>query len=178
MRELVERARLIRFMELLGARARGPGAVYLCGGATAVLLGWRDATVDIDLRLDPEPAGAFAELPRLKQELSLSIELASPHDFLPPLPGWRERSRWIGRYGAIDFYHYDFTSQALAKLERGHSKDLIDVRRILDLGLASPGALWEALAAVQPELHRYPAIEPAALRAKVERFLEGYDAAE
>jgi hypothetical protein len=28
--------------------------MYLTGGSTAVLEGWREATVDVDLRFDPE----------------------------------------------------------------------------------------------------------------------------
>jgi hypothetical protein len=52
---------------------------------------------------------------RLKSELDLNVELASPADFIPPLPGWRERSRLIAREGALTFFHYDFYAQALAK---------------------------------------------------------------
>lgn len=46
-------------MEELGKRATSPGTVYLTGGSTALLLGFREQTVDIDIKLEPEPAGAF-----------------------------------------------------------------------------------------------------------------------
>ncbi|MCZ7683003.1 MAG: hypothetical protein M5U28_31025 [Sandaracinaceae bacterium] len=62
------------------------------GGATAITYGWRELTIDIDLRLDPEPPGAFEAIARLKDELDVNVELASPMDFLPEVPGWRERS--------------------------------------------------------------------------------------
>jgi hypothetical protein len=39
-------------MEGLGRHARGPGRVYLTGGATALLEGWRASTVDVDLKLE------------------------------------------------------------------------------------------------------------------------------
>lgn len=39
-------------------------------------------------------------------------------DFIPSLPGWRDRSVFIARHGAVDFYHYDCSAQALAKVER------------------------------------------------------------
>ena len=44
-------------MQELAAAARSPGNVYFTGGATALLLGFRDQTIDIDLKLDPERCG-------------------------------------------------------------------------------------------------------------------------
>jgi hypothetical protein len=44
---------------------------------------------------------------KLKQELNINIELASPQDFLPSLPGWRDRSVFIGKRVQISFFHYD-----------------------------------------------------------------------
>lgn len=55
-RSLVDAERIVRLMEGIGRRATGPGRVYLVGGSSAVLVGWRDATVDADIKLDPEPA--------------------------------------------------------------------------------------------------------------------------
>jgi hypothetical protein len=43
-----------RFLRELGRIARGPATVYLVGGATAVLEGWRPTTIDVDLRIEPE----------------------------------------------------------------------------------------------------------------------------
>jgi hypothetical protein len=57
MRGETSRVKLERFMAELGTRAEGPGTVYLTGGATALLYGWRDATIDVDIKPDPEPAG-------------------------------------------------------------------------------------------------------------------------
>ncbi|WP_419949778.1 hypothetical protein [Candidatus Palauibacter sp.] len=48
-----------RLMRRLGGAARSPGRIYLVGGSSAVLVGWRETTVDVDLKLDPEPAGVF-----------------------------------------------------------------------------------------------------------------------
>ncbi|WP_373536823.1 hypothetical protein [Microcoleus sp.] len=44
-------------MEALGKEASGSGCIYFTGGASALLIGWRNSTVDIDIRLDPEPSG-------------------------------------------------------------------------------------------------------------------------
>lgn len=49
MRELATADRIREFMRRLGDRARRDTRVYLTGGATAVLLGWRETTIDYDL---------------------------------------------------------------------------------------------------------------------------------
>lgn len=81
----------------------------------------------VDSRLDPEPSDIFRAIAKIKQELNINIELASPQDFLLPLPGWRDRSVFICKKVQISFYHYDFTAQALSKLSRGYRRDLDDV---------------------------------------------------
>ncbi len=43
-------------------RARAGGRIYLTGGATAVLYGWREMTININLKPDPEPPGLFEAL--------------------------------------------------------------------------------------------------------------------
>src|SRR5260221_3130846 len=154
-------------IEALGRRASGPGRVYVVGGASAVLYGWRDTTVDVDIKLDPEPGGVFEAIRELKDELDLNVELAAPDDFIPALPGWQGRSPYIATDGEVDFYHYDFLSQALAKIERGHSQDVEDVRHMVESGLVDSDALMPAFTQIEPLLARYPAIDAAAFRRKV-----------
>lgn len=139
----------------------------MTGGATAVLEGWRDSTVDIDLRFEPDVDSLLRELPALKDELGVNVELASPPDFIPELPGWRDRSAFVFREGNVDVHHFDFYSQALSKIERGFSQDLDDVRHMMESGLVEPSRLNELYDAIEPELFRYPAIDPAAFRRKV-----------
>jgi len=157
-------------MRELGATSRGQGSVYITGGGSAVLQGWRPNTIDIDIRMDPEPAGAFEAIPKIKRKLQLNIELASPQDFLPPLPGWRERSEFIVLEGDIEFFHYDFVSQALSKIERGHEKDLRDVRSMLEAGLVDESRLREAYDAIRGDMVRYPSIDPDGVLAKIDAF--------
>jgi len=159
-----------RLLRELGRRARGPGRVYLTGGASALLIGWRTSTVDIDLRLDPEPAGIFEAIRDLKDELGLNIELASPQDFMPELPGWRRRSVFIERHGEVDFYHYDFCAQALSKLQRGHDRDVSDVEAMVDHGLVDVGQLETLYEGIEPDLIRFPSIDAERFREQVERF--------
>ena len=160
-------------MKRLGMESRGPGRVYLVGGASAVLLGWRTATVDIDLKLDPEPAGVFEAVARAKDALNINVELAAPDDFMPALPGWRDRSVFIDRNGPVDFFHYDFYAQALAKIERGHERDLLDIDAMQRQGLIEPDRLTALFREIEPALIRYPAIEPASLRDRVEAAVGG-----
>lgn len=48
MREPATRDRILSFLELLARDATEDIDLYLVGGATAVLTGWRDSTMDID----------------------------------------------------------------------------------------------------------------------------------
>lgn len=176
MRLSADQTQVHRLLEELGRRSRGPGKVYLTGGASALLEGWRESTVDVDLKLDPEPAGVFEAIARLKDELDLNVELASPDNFLPPPPDWRAHSRFIARHGEVDFYHFDFRAQALAKLVRGFDRDLQDVRAMLSRGLVERAELLSTLTTILPELIRYPALDAATVEAQVRQLLEKIDA--
>ena len=169
MRRLTDGARLRQFMTGLGRSCRGPGRVYLVGGASAVLLGWRATTVDVDIKLDPEPAGAFEAIAELKDALDINVELAAPDQFIPPLPGWRERSPFVERRGRVSFHHYDFYAQALSKIERGHAQDLQDVAALHRLELIEPDELLRLFEAIADQLVRYPALDPSTVRRQVER---------
>lgn len=171
MRRKATRETLRRFMEELAATARSPGKVYFTGGATALLLGFRDQTIDVDLKLDPEPAGAFEAIAVLKNRLDLNVELASPDDFIPPAADWREHSVHIVTIGSVEFFHYDFSLQALSKIERGHAQDLQDVRSFLSRGYVTPDELRARFAQIEPDLLRYPAIDPAKFKQQLGDFL-------
>lgn len=172
MRSNIDPTKIEQLMTILGQEARGSGCIFFTGGASALLIGWRSSTVDIDIRLDPEPPGIFQAIAKLKQKLNINIELASPQDFLPPLPGWRDRSVLIGRHGKIDFYHYDFTAQALSKLSRGYDRDLNDVRAMYEQRLFSLVDLRNCFEAIESELIRFPSINPEILKGRVNSFIE------
>ena len=158
------------FLRFMGANTRG-GRVFLTGGASAVIIGWRDLTVDVDLKLDPEPAGAFESIARAKETLDMNVELAAPDDFIPALPEWRTRSPFIARYGTTDFFHYDFYAQALSKIARGYGTDRLDVEAMHRLELIGLDRLMRLFEAIEPDLKRYPAIDPQRFRRKVETAL-------
>jgi len=172
-RRPVDVERLKRFVAE-AARVASPGTrVYVTGGASAVLEGWRLSTIDVDLRIEPDRDALLREIPRIKEALEINVELASPPDFIPELPGWRERSREFAREGDVRFLHYDFYAQALSKIERGHAQDLADAREMVRRGLVEPARLLDLFEAIVPALYRYPAIDPPSFRRSVEAFLAG-----
>ena len=171
MRELATGTRIREFMRRLGAAAGVDTRIYLTGGATAVLFGWRDSTIDVDLKIVPDRDEIFRALPALKESLHLNVELASPDLFIPALPGWESRSVFICREGRVDWYHYDPCSQALAKIERGHERDRVDVQALLRQGLVRPLQLRELFREITPALIRYPSIDPEAFARKVDEAL-------
>ena len=136
-----------------------------------MLLGWRATTIDVDIELDPDQDELLRALPRIKDELRINVELASPRQFIPLPAGWRERSPSAGREGRLTFKHFDLYSQALAKLERGHARDLEDARAMLERGLVEAVRLRAAFAEIEPQLYRFPATEPADFRRRVDAFL-------
>lgn len=172
MRAQVDQPRLLEFLRTLGRASRQPGRLYLTGGASAVLVGWRTSTIDIDVTLSASLQPLLNEIPALKERLSINVELASPADFIPELPGWEERSVFVVREGMVDIFHYDFYAQALSKLERGHAKDLDDVAAMRREGLVDPEQLLTLLIRIEPELYRYPAVDAPTFRRAVEQFVQ------
>jgi hypothetical protein len=173
MRRPVDAERIGRFMRELGGEAEKDLRLYFTGGATAVLIGWRASTLDVDVKVDPESDRIFRAFPRLKEKLEINIELAAPDQFIPELPGWQERSVFIAREGRLSFYHYDFYAQALSKIQRGHSQDRGDVRQMLERDLIDRQELRRRFEQIEPELYRFPAIEPATFRRALEEALQG-----
>ena len=161
-------------MRSLGRATVEPTTVYLTGGATAVLHGFRDATVDVDIKIEPDRGDLLRAVPALKEELELNVELASPDLFIPVSEGWQGRSPLIDRVGTVEFRHFDLVAQVLAKVERGHEQDLRDVRDLIGGGHVDPAAVRAELGRIEPELYRFPAVDPATLRSAVEAVLSAY----
>lgn len=162
MRQLADAERIRELLRALGRAARAKGRVYVTGGATAVLLGWRPTTIDVDLKLVPDQDAILRAIPSLKERLQINVELASPDHFIPVRDGWEDRSAFIVQEGLLSCHHFDFTAQALAKIERAHAQDLADVREMLTRGLVDTATLQKEFAAIEPQLYRFPAIDPAA----------------
>ena len=162
-------------MRTFGRLAKSEAEVFFTGGVTAVLAGWRDTTVDIDLKMLPELDELFRGIPDIKETQRLNVELASPPDFIPELPGWRDRCIYIGREGKVTFYNYDPYSQALAKIERGHVKDLLDVQAMFDRKMIEPDKLLSLFIQIEPYIFKYPAIDRTEFTISVHRSIDAFN---
>jgi len=146
--------------------------VYLTGGATAVLHGWRSATIDVDIKLDAGADPLLRAIPEIKESLNLNVELAAPDDFIPVKAGWADRSPFIEQVGLLSFYHFDLYAQALAKIERGHATDERDVTELIDRGLVDTDQLAAYFRAIRPDLYRFPAIDVGSFERAVTTTIE------
>jgi hypothetical protein len=167
MRSDTDRSKVDALIAALARRVRTPHTLYLVGGASAVVEGYRASTRDVDVRAEPDSDELLRALSALKEELDINIETASPLDFLPALDGWRDRSPHVTRAGSIEVRHMDFRLQALAKLERGSEQDLADVGHMLDRGLIDRPGLVAAFADMRPGLFRFPAVDEPAFARRV-----------
>jgi hypothetical protein len=173
MRAEADRERIRRLMEAFARAASGQVRVYLVGGTTAVLLGWRTTTIDVDFVMRPEDDGILRAVPEIKESLEVNLEMASPLDFVPVPAGWEERSPFVAKVLTVGFYHFDLYAQALAKVERGHRYDIADVREMLARGLIERAHALDYFARMEPDLYRFPAIDPPSFRRAVEEAFGG-----
>jgi hypothetical protein len=170
----VDRARLLAFLEELSHAAAEPTRLYLAGGASQLLRGLRESTVDVDLTLEPERDELLRSMVGLKETLNLNVEMVSPAHFVPALPGWRDRCQFVMQIGRLAVHHFDPYTQALSKIERGHVRDMQDVQALIAEGIVDPARLRALLAEARSDLFRYPAIDPKSLFEAVDR-LAGID---
>lgn len=155
LRSPVDQAAIRSFLRQLGERYRWPGRLYLVGGTSLVYEGYRAKTLDIDVAIEvqPEDHGQFVGALRdLKDRLSVNVEEASPGDFIPLPPGYADRHEFIGRFGQLDVFHFDFYSVALSKVERGQRQDMADVVSLLQNGRIEWLALNTYFDAVLPQM--------------------------
>lgn len=157
-------------MQTLATHSREAIRVYFAGGATAVLLGWRDTTIDVDIRLEPESDDVLRAIPEIKESLQINVEFATPLDFIPVASDWRKRSQFISAHGNASYFHFDLYAQALAKLERGHTQDLADLKEMIAKGFVNPADAVEYFKAVEKHLYKYPALDAESFQTAVLEF--------
>ena len=134
----------------------------------------RQTTIDVDIKLVPDHDAVLRAIPALKESMHLNIELAAPDDFIPVRDGWADRSPFIDAGGATLFSPLRLRRhRRLAKIERGHTQDLADVREMLARGLVTVERLRDEFRAIEPQLYRYPAVDPAAFARAVATITEG-----
>lgn len=145
-------------LDQIGQCFRYPGRLYLVGGSSLILVGAKISTLDIDLKLDVS-SEHYDELIRCLNEIGrrsqIPIEQASPDQFIPLPAGYKERHQYVGRFGSLDVYHFDFYSVALSKLLRGNDKDFDDVAEMARQNLIEAGQLRSYYLELLPQLESF-----------------------
>ena len=173
MRAKATRDSIESLMRELARRAprKGSFRVYFVGGGTAVYLGWRPSSIDVDLYSDLDTV--FRDIQEIKELLGINIEFARPEDFVPPLRGSASRHVFIETIGAVSFYHYDPYAQCLSKIARGFARDLDDAREFIRSDMVAPKKLRSLVAAIPDSAYaKYPALSRRGIERAVDAFLQ------
>jgi hypothetical protein len=172
-RPSVDKTAIESFLQQLGRTFRKPGRLYLVEGTALVHAGVRPGfTQDIDIQVSGANEGELiVAVQRLIQQMQINIEFASPADFIPLPSQWEMHAQYVGRYGGVDVFYFDFYSIALSKIERGNSRDIDDVKLLVQQGIITLKELDAAYREVLAQLGQghYPRITP-------QRFSERYTA--
>ncbi|HVA91463.1 MAG TPA: DUF6036 family nucleotidyltransferase [Chloroflexota bacterium] len=174
-RKPATRARIEQFLAELGRLYKGAGRVYLVGGTVMVLQGYRTQTQDVDYtaRIAPQDDQDFVQaIVRLKRQLDLNIEEASPGHFIPLPAGWEARSPFLGRYGQLEVFTFDPISTCLSKIARGTGPDIDDVLALVQAGKVNRDGLIAAFQEIMPRLERESVrVDEVDFRRKFDAFL-------
>ncbi len=157
--------------ELARSSPRGESyRVFVVGGGTAVLEGWRPSTIDADLFCEKDEV--FRDIQAIKERLRLNVELVRPEDFVPALAGSEDRHVFLETIGNVTFLHYDPYAQLLSKVVRGFARDLEDAQSFISSGMVDPER-FRALVRGIPEsaYAKYPALSRQAVSRAVDDFL-------
>ncbi len=174
MRQNVTRADIEKFLSTLGKVFRKPGRLYLAGGAVLVHMGLRPgSTLDIDVVIEATDEDEMVTaIRRIVDQMQINIEFSSPGDFIPLPSQWMAQARYIGRYGSVEAFYFDFYSLALSKIARGSDRDLIDVKLLVQQKVITLEGLDAAYNEVLPRVGKRPYIN-----LDPQRFAERYAAA-
>jgi hypothetical protein len=87
----------------------------------------------------------------------------------PCHPTWGACRPYVGRYGGLDVFYFDWVTLALAKIERGSSRDLHDIALLQQNGLIQRNDLETEFQAILPQLGhgRFFNVDPALFSQKV-----------
>ena len=171
MRPNVDKKAIESFLQQLGRTFRKAGRLYLVGGAALVHAGVRPGfTQDINIQVGGANESEFIiGIQRLIQQMQINVEFASPQDFIPLPSQWEAHAQFVARYGQIDVFYFDFYSIALSKIERGTTRDIEDVKLLVQQQRIELNELDAAYQEVFAQLGkgRYLKVTP-------ERFAERY----
>ena len=172
MRNRLTRESLLALMQEFArsAKSKRRRRIYLVGGGTAVLEGWRESSIDADLYAEQDDI--FRDVQNIKERLNINIEFVRPEDFVPPLEGTETRHEFIDTVGQVSFYHYDPYAQLLSKVVRGFARDLADAKAFVASGMVDPDRFRSLVRGIPEAVYaKYPRLSAEAVRAAVDDFL-------
>ena len=144
--------------------------VYLVGGGTAVLSGWRPTSIDADLFAPDE--SVFRDIQGIKERLNVNVEFARPEHFVPALHDSESRHVFIETLDRVSYYHYDPYAQVLSKIVRGFERDVDDARQFIRAGMVDAEKLRDLVQRIPESAYaKYPNLSQDALRHAVEDFI-------
>lgn len=170
MRDNSDIKRINKFIQKVGELVKVPINVYFSGGATAIMFGIRETTIDVDIRFEPDEMQMYKAIQTLKEKLNMNIELASPFDFIPALPQWKERNIFITSSNKVNFFHCDLYSQIISKIQRGWKQDLLDAEGFMKHNI-DKNLLKRLFYSVKPDFIKFPAIDIDNLEKKLLHFV-------
>lgn len=154
----ISRANIEQFLQTLGKHFQQPSNLYLAGEAALVHLGLRNgttSTLNVVIETTDEPM-MVTYIQRCAEQVHLSVDFTSPEDVVPIPWTWQDRSRYVGPYGYIDVFYFDFVSLALSNMLQGGEQNLNDVWLLVRQRLVTLNDLDEAYLEVQPRMGRKP----------------------
>lgn len=174
-RQPITKKTLQVFMESVGKILKKRATFYLTGGSTAILYGFRDGTIDVDIAGDMDEL--FLHIPKLKEKLQINIEMAKPTDFIPSLPDEKKRHILIGQFKNVTFMHFDPYAQVFSKIVRGHKTDIADAKALVKNGLVDVKKLNQMVKDLAgSDFFKYPRLNRVAVQLAVESFAKGWEA--
>lgn len=82
----------------------------------------------------------------------------------------RELGRVVRVEVKLSFHHFDLVAQALSKIKRGYEQDIHDVKEMVSASLVNPAEALIQFKAIEPDLYRFPVIDPVSFRNAVEEL--------
>jgi len=158
LRPALSREQIDVFLRRLAQDFRQPIKLYLVGGTSYVYEGFLQHTLDIDFALEMASSDRI-QLIRTLLDISYQLEVVtdevSPADFIVLPAGYEKRHEFIGRFGQLEVFHYDWYSTALSKTMRGQRQDFADVITVLKSQRVTWSRLEKMYLEVLPFLGRH-----------------------
>jgi hypothetical protein len=156
--DVVSQASIEQFLQVLAMTFQQPSNLYLTGEAILVHLGLRASTsTTLTLVIEASDEEQMTQaIRRSAERVHLSTSFSSPEDVIPIPWTWQDHAQYVGPYGYVDVFYFDYISLALSKIAQGSEQDLNDVWLLVRQKLLSLNDLDNAYLEIQPRMGRKP----------------------